>query len=104
MDKRKIRAITPFLERVKKKYSPRQVILFGSRARGTQRKDSDYDVLIVAESFKNINFYTRSVLMYKLKGEINASMDIVCLTPQEFDRRKKEIGIIQEACREGIEI
>ena len=31
-------------------------------------------------------------------------VDIICLTPQELDKKKKEIGIIKEAVREGIEI
>ena len=29
---------------------PRRIILFGSRARGTAKADSDYDLLIVAET------------------------------------------------------
>lgn len=38
-----IRRIAPFRPRI------RQVILFGSRARGTHRHDSDYDLLLVVD-------------------------------------------------------
>lgn|SRR3989338_7044409 len=104
MDQRRIRSIKPFLEKVKRKYSPQEIILFGSRAKGTHHKDSDYDLLIIAESFRKIDFYDRCVLMYKLKRGLKVSMDNVCLTPEEFEHRRKLLGIIQEAVREGVVI
>jgi predicted nucleotidyltransferase len=37
---------------------PRAIILFGSRARGTYRSDSDYDLLVISEQLLD---YTRSI-------------------------------------------
>ena len=31
-------------------------------------------------------------------------MDILCYTPEEFEKLKKRIGIVQEAVKEGIEV
>jgi len=82
--------------------SPCQIILFGSRAKGTFKKDSDYDFLLVSPKFKQYEWEERSAQIYHLKRGIPAAMDIICLTPQEFDHKKKEIGVIQEIAREGV--
>lgn len=88
----------------RRSFSPCRIILFGSRAKKTAKKTSDYDFLLVSPKFKNIEWEERSVKAYKLKRNIPAAMDIICLTPQEFEEKKKEIGIVQEAVKEGIEI
>jgi hypothetical protein len=31
-------------------------------------------------------------------------MDILCYTPEEFERKKKQIGVVQQAAQEGIGI
>jgi hypothetical protein len=31
-------------------------------------------------------------------------LEVLCYTPQEFEKGKKQLGIIQEALKEGIEI
>ena len=104
MDKKKFQIILPYIKILKEKFKPQKIILFGSRARGDNHKESDYDLLIVAEKFKNINIYERSVAAYHLKRNVPAAMDIICLTPAEFEKRKKEIGIINEAVKEGVMI
>ena len=55
MDKKKFQIILPYIKILKEKFKPQKIILFGSRARGDNHKESDYDLLIVAEKFKNIN-------------------------------------------------
>ncbi len=94
----------PFIEKVKKKYAPEEIILFGSRARGNYTTESDFDILVVSKKFKNIGFYERSVALYHLERGIPAAMDILCYTPEEFEHKKKQIGIVQEAVKEGIEL
>lgn len=42
-------AIRPLLERIRVVYDPRQLWLFGSRARGDAREDSDWDLLAVVD-------------------------------------------------------
>jgi len=43
-----LRPIQPLLARIVEKYHPEQVWLYGSRARGDARLDSDWDLFIVA--------------------------------------------------------
>ena len=104
MDRKRIEVIMPYLKKVRKEFKPDRIILFGSRARGDFKKDSDYDILIVAKKFKGINGYDRSVAAYHLKRNIPVAIDIICLTPAEFEKKRKEIGIVQEAVKEGVKL
>src|ERR1041385_8992898 len=40
---------------------PRAIILFGSRARGTQRENSDYDLLVVSDQLRSYDDVYRPV-------------------------------------------
>jgi predicted nucleotidyltransferase len=44
-----VRAIQPLLVRIVERWHPRQVWLFGSRARGDARADSDWDLFVVVD-------------------------------------------------------
>lgn len=104
MVKEKDKIINAFVKVVRKNISPCRVILFGSQAKKTARKDSDYDFLLISPKFKKWEWEKRSAEMYRLKRNIPAAMDILCLTPEEFERKQKEMGVIQEIAKEGIEI
>ncbi len=98
-----LRQITPFLQSVRKKFNPQQMILFGSRARGEALKFSDYDLLIISSAFSKYNFYQRMVEVYHLQ-KVPVAIEVICLTPAEFKARRNSLGIIQEAVREGVDI
>jgi len=84
-------------------YGQVKVILFGSRARGDDRPNSDYDLLIISKAFEHIRFYDRQVQVLKLLPR-DIEVDVICLTPEEFSKRSKTLSIIGEAAREGIEL
>jgi len=93
-----------FAKVISKNFRSCRILLFGSRARGTSKKTSDYDFLLVSPEFKKWDWEERSAKVYFLKRNIPASMDIVCYTPEEFEHKKKQLGIVQQAIKEGIEI
>ncbi|HMN41679.1 MAG TPA: nucleotidyltransferase domain-containing protein [Phycisphaerales bacterium] len=81
-------------------FSPRRVVLFGSRARGTARPDSDVDLLIVMET--PLPFYERIRSVLRLFGVRPWSMDVIVLTPDEAAaQRTQRNSIIARAEREG---
>lgn len=45
---------------INREFAPAQVIVFGSRAKGTARADSDIDVIVVSERFRNIRYPNRT--------------------------------------------
>lgn len=77
-----------------------KLFLFGSRARGNFREDSDVDLIIVSDDFENEK---NEIKMYHLI-EFKNGKDIICLTKFEFERQKKMIGIISDALKYAIEI
>lgn len=58
------------------------ILLFGSRARGDARPDSDFDLLIVAPNLPTDTARTAR-LRLALRG-LGAAFDIVAVTPEEF--------------------
>ena len=80
-----------------------KMIFFGSRATGRFNKDSDIDLVIVSPKFKRLNFFKRGAKMYDY-WNLNYPVDFLCYTPEEFNKLKKQITIVREAVKEGIEI
>jgi len=78
--------------------------LFGSRARGDNFNDSDYDIIIVSPDFANILFTQRIAKMYDFWKHYPLDIEPICYTPEEFEKKKKQIGLVQQAVKEGIEL
>ena len=104
MGRKKDQIVDSFVKTVRRSISPCRIILFGSRARGTARHDSDYDFLLISPRFSRWEWEERSARVYHLKREIPAPMDILCFTPKEFEKQKNRLGIVQEVIQEGIEV
>ncbi|MBS3099026.1 nucleotidyltransferase domain-containing protein [Candidatus Pacearchaeota archaeon] len=81
-----------------------KAILFGSRARGDNFNDSDYDIIIVSPDFANILFTQRIAKMYDFWKHYPLDIEPICYTPEEFEKKKKQIGLVQQAVKEGIEL
>lgn len=90
-----------FLDRLVKALRPERVVLYGSRAQGTHRPTSDYDLLIVAKRFRGVPWVERAALAIRL-WDLPVDLEPICLTPEEFRRRSREISIVGVAAREGI--
>ncbi len=95
--------LKPFLRNLIATIGPSKVILFGSRARGDARPQSDFDLLVISEAFSGVRFNDRHVRVYRLLPR-TVEFDVICLTPEEFERRSKTLSIIGEAAREGVEL
>lgn len=63
------------VERLVSRFSPKKIILFGSRARGAATPESDYDLLIVENS--NLPRYKRAAKYRRALKEIGVAKDIV---------------------------
>ena len=69
-----------------------QTILFGSRARGDHRPDSDVDVLIIKDPQPTENWLEdlrdRARTLQKTQLPEASGIDVICMTAQEFDTRR----------------
>lgn len=80
-----------------------KLIFFGSRAKGTFNQESDFDIIVTSEKFKGIQWNKRSFEIYKNWNE-DYALEVLCYTPEEFNRLKSQITIVKNAVKEGIEI
>jgi len=80
---------------------PRQIILFGSYARGEVGRDSDLDMLVVTED-RVANPRAESVRLREAVGDIDMPMDILVVPESQFKALRNMPGLIyQEACEQG---
>ncbi|MCS7264113.1 MAG: HEPN domain-containing protein [Armatimonadetes bacterium] len=95
------RYIEANLERILELFSPRHIIAFGSRVSGKPREDSDIDLIVVSDLFEGIKFLERSRL-FNEAIPWHLRVDVWCLTVEEFERMRRQIGVVADACREGV--
>jgi predicted nucleotidyltransferase len=88
------------VERLRATFDVRRVVLFGSRAKGAARPDSDFDILVEVDS--DARYWQRQRLGYAAFGPRDWSMDLVVKTPQEMERSRRVRGsVVQAAETEG---
>ena len=84
-----------------------RIILFGSRARGDFRDDSDYDILVVVKG--KLDWRVKKELygriQRRLVGELRAPVDVVIVSLDYWRKYKDSPGtILYPAAKEGIAI
>jgi uncharacterized protein len=78
----------------------KQVVLFGSHARGQASENSDVDLLIIAES--QLPRFKRSRELYKLFQPYPFAMDLIVYTPEEIERSKQSpCSFVSRVLQEG---
>lgn len=81
------RELAAIVEQLVFTFDPRQVYVFGSRARDDSRPDSDVDLMIVVETSDEPS-YRRAQRAYRsISRRFLFPMDILVWTQDEFDRR-----------------
>lgn len=92
--------IQEIVRRIVAAFNPRRIILFGSRARGDQRGDSDIDLFIEMET--NLHPVKRRTQIRELFERQWWSMDIIVKTPEEVRRERDSlISLVPDIEREG---
>ena len=92
-----------FARRLREEIDAERVILFGSRARGDWLKESDYDFIVVSQRFRGVPWPYRPVELCRL-WHGSPGVELLCYTPEEFQRRSREISLVAEALREGVQL
>jgi len=97
------RDLRRFREALAQKFRISRMLLFGSRARGEHLRTSDVDLIVVSPDFEGVPFLRRIREVVAL-WESDLDLEVLPYTPEEFERKKEEIGIVAVAAREGVEI
>lgn len=76
--------------------APLQVWLFGSRAEGRARPDSDYDILVVVpDDAPNTIFHP--VYAWRVGHDVRVPADVIPITRSDFEEEKGEIDTLARA-------
>ncbi|WP_456474042.1 nucleotidyltransferase domain-containing protein [Candidatus Pyrohabitans sp.] len=78
-----------------------RIILFGSRARGDFKEESDWDVLVVTK--KELDRNTRKKLWLEIIRKLPVYADLIIVNKELYDNKSKYVGnIAYESKIEGI--
>ena len=85
--------------RIAEQFNPERIILFGSRAHGRARRDSDVDLLVVMR-FKGLGARKAAEILNRVEPEFG--LDLIVRTPQELRRRlAQQDSFLAEVVRHG---
>lgn len=76
---------------------PRAIILFGSRARGTDRPDSDYDLLVVSDQLRDYDDVYRPVAGRGLHCDV-----VPCTAETWHEAHLDAGGVLRAALDDGV--
>jgi predicted nucleotidyltransferase len=72
--------------------NPIKIILFGSKSRGNENQESDYDILVIMP--EGTHRRNTSKLFYKKIADTGLPVDIIVATPNDIVKHKNNIGLI----------
>jgi predicted nucleotidyltransferase len=92
--------VQTMVDRIVESFHPVRIVLFGSRARGTETPDSDVDLLVVLQDVTDKR--RTAVEIRRVLSDMPVCKDIVVTTPDEIARRGDLPGsVLRPALREG---
>jgi Nucleotidyltransferase domain. len=91
------------LPQIIKNLKPKKILLFGSRVTGNATQDSDLDIILISDVFKDIPFVRRMEMVLKI-ARFEKHIDYLCYTSEEFEKIKNSSSIIQNALECCIEV
>jgi predicted nucleotidyltransferase len=81
---------------------PERVILFGSRATGMARDESDYDFLVVVRGIRNERKVSQRIYRALLDRRVGAAVDIVVVNTGTLEQhRESPYYIYRQPLQEG---
>lgn len=86
-----------------KVFKPKNIIIFGSRIKANASSESDIDVILVSEVFKDLKFLERMPFVLR-KIRFPKHVDYLCYTAQELNQLKDQSYILTDALSEGIDV
>jgi predicted nucleotidyltransferase len=82
----------------------KKTILYGSYAVGNAREDSDIDLVVVSDDFKNMDIWERLCLLGRARIGIKRPMEIMGFTEEELESEDSSIFVKNEIKSKGMEI
>jgi uncharacterized protein len=102
MDKKKMTdmALSRIIDVIVRTLDPETIILFGSRARGDARKDSDFDICVLKDGIAERRPVARQ--LYRALYGVGAPVELIVETPDTFRKLRNNPHLIyREIARYG---
>lgn len=77
------------------------VVLYGSRARGDDQIDSDWDILVLTDSHSERRFRHK---LYDLELETGESFSVIVYSKHDWHKRQNITPFYRNVSREGLQI
>jgi len=87
------------LKLIEKGVSIDRIVLFGSYATETQKSDSDIDLIVISDTFRDMNYWQRIDILADAISDIFQPIEAVGMTSEEWDNK---VLIAAEYARSGI--
>lgn len=84
---------------LKNEFMPTRLFLFGSRANGSARADSDYDFVLVVPQNTKARWENMEKARHLLHEKCNISADVFVYSQNEFDEWQDEFSSIPETAK-----
>ncbi len=86
MDKSTVlRIVSDFREALEaQSIKPQKIILFGSHSTGTQREDSDIDLVVISEDFAGKGYWERIDILSAAIFAVFKPIEAIAMTPEEW--------------------
>jgi predicted nucleotidyltransferase len=92
--------LTILINKIVNNIDPEKIILFGSRARGDNHNQSDYDLCVLKSNVKQRRKLAQQI--YRLLYDTAIAVDLIVETPQHFDELKENCYMIyRDIARNG---
>src|SRR5688572_30721233 len=98
------RAIRCFARRLQDNLGLEHVLLFGEHLTGRASLEDEYRLILVGRRFDGVALPDRPVGLHAYFYEVggDAPLDLICLTPDEFENAKRRITLVAEVLPEAI--
>lgn len=84
--------------------SVNRIILYGSRVEGQYDEDSDLDIVVVSDDFKNLDLWERSCILGRARVSIYHAMDIKGVTEDELKNARAGSFMHDEVLQKGVAV
>lgn len=99
-----MRPLAPLLARIRAEYRPEQVWLFGSRARGDARPDSDWDLFVVVPDFTS-DEELDPLRAWRMQREAGVPADVIPCRAHTFREYAGTVNTLSyEVVHEGLRL
>ncbi|GAB6172481.1 nucleotidyltransferase domain-containing protein [Paradesulfitobacterium aromaticivorans] len=87
------------IDKIVKIVDPDKIILFGSRGKGIETIDSDYDLLVLKHGIKSRRAVAHEI--YRNLTDIPAAVDILVETPERLEKHIHTPGFVYADAAKG---